>query len=452
MASTKRPPSDPPGGRRRRPPTVINLEATEVSPSSTESPPKAENPKTENPETENPGTDDPAPQQQAAEASAPPQTKSEDVPPEQVAFESPPAEPAVESKPPEPPQPAAEQASPPSNPPRQSWLPVMAGLSGLGGGLVLFVLLWVSGALSTGQQASSSQQASAPDLSPRLGAIEQQLKELAARPAPAAADPKALNDIAARLGKLESAVSAPRAPVNDPVVLGRIAAAESAAKSTADNVTALTHRLDSFEASLRETNGQIQQLAVATAELQNHMRETGAGADRPSRLAVAASALRAAVECGEPYAAELAIVKPLASDTAAIGALEPFATSGLPSPAALGQELAAIIRPMLNTPAEAPRDSTFLEKLQANAEKLVRIRPIDEARGDDRIAVLTRIEQRAAQGNIAGAQAELSKLPADIRALASLQVWTAKADARAKAIEAARKLAADAVTSLKPSP
>jgi hypothetical protein len=424
---------------------VINLEATEVSPSSSESPPKPQD------------SADPAPPQQAAETSSPSEAKSADVPPEQVAFASPRSEPAAEAKSSEPqpsesaPQPAAEEMPPPAGSSRQSWTPVIAGLSGVGGGAVVVLLLWAFGALSSGQPVLPPQQASQPDLSPRLAGIEQQLKELAARPAPAAPDTRALTDIAARLGKLESAVAAPRLPVTDPVVLGRITAAENTAKSTADNVAGLTRRVDSLETALRDTNGQLQQLAVATAELQARVRETGAGADRPSRLAAVTAALRAAIERGEPFAAELAIEKSLGADASLVTALEPFAAAGVPSPAALGHELAAIIRPMLVT-AEPPHDSTFLDKLQAHAEKLVKVRPIDEARGDDRIAVLTRIEQRAGKGDIAGALSEFSKLPPEVRARPELQAWAAKAEARGKAVEAARKLAADAVTALKPGP
>jgi hypothetical protein len=238
------------------------------------------------------------------------------------------------------------------------------------------------------------------------------------------------------------------------VLQSRVAAAESAAKQTADNVTALTHRLDSLEASLRDTSGQIQQLATATAELQNRVRETGAGADRPLRLAVAASGLRAAVERGDPFAAELAVVKPLASDTAAVGALEPFAASGVPGAAALGQELAAIVRPMLRAAGEVPRDGDYLDKLVANAEKLIRIKPVGEASGDDRVAILARIEQRASQGNVAGALAELGKLPAAARApkQAELAAWIARAEARNKAIDAGRRLATEAVAALKVAP
>jgi hypothetical protein len=92
----------------------------------------------------------------------------------------------------------------------------------------------------------------------------------------------------------------------------------------------------------------------------------------------------------------------------------------------------------------------FLERLQANAEKLVRIRPIDEVHGDDRGAILARIERRAARADIAGALAELDKLPPEARGPA--QGWIAKAQARNKAVEASRRIAADAVAALKATP
>ena len=193
-------------------------------------------------------------------------------------------------------------------------------------------------------------------MSPRLAAIEKQLNDLASRPAPASVDPKAVDDIAARLARLESAQAAPRAPVTDPVVLGRLNAAESAAKSLADNAAALSRRADALDAAIRDTNGRIDKLTAALADVQTTARAAAAGSDRASRLAVAASALRNAVEHGDPFAAELAIVKPLAPDANAIALLEPFAASGVPGNAALGQELATIVRPLLRaSDADAAR-------------------------------------------------------------------------------------------------
>ena len=110
-----------------------------------------------------------------------------------------------------------------------------------------------------------------------------------------------------------------------------------------------------------------------------------------------------------------------------------------------------MVRPMLRAAGEPVRGGGFLDRLQTNAEKLVRIRPVgEEARGDDRTAILARVELRAAQGNIPGALTELAKLPADARE--PVQAWIAKAEARNRALDASRRLAADAVAALKTAP
>jgi len=408
MADEKPPGS--PGTKRRRPPTVIDLPATEVPSEPTMAAPEAET------------------------AASPPSD------PEPMRSEPSPAEP---SPPPPPEEPPPEPRPPFSFMPAPSSWPV-AGAAGIAGALVVALLFWLLGAWSGGRDAAA-------DLSPRLAAIEKQLNELAARPAPARVDPKTVDELAVRLAKLESAQAAPRAPVTDPVVLGRINAAESATKSLADNAAALSRRADATDAAVRDTNGRIDKLTAVLADVQTTVRAAAAGSDRASRLAVAASALRNAVEHGDPFTAELAIVKPLAPDANAIALLEPFAASGVPGNAALGQELAAIVRPLLRASDQTPADAGFLDRLQANAQKLVRVRPVDEEpRGDDRTAILSRVEQRALQGQIAAAMTELNKLPADARA--PMQTWIAKAEARNKAIDASRRLAGDAVAALKAAP
>ena len=429
MAGEKRPPSGSESGGRRRPPT-IDLRATEVV--------------------------QPEPAETRAEA---PGDKATPEPPPKV------EEPFISSQPP-PPEPPRE---PPGRGPRDpqpgrrpfaflpeelSWSHAGAGIAGAIGGVLVVLLLWLVGAFSSGRAPSN-------DLSPRLASIEAQLRELAARPAAPSVDPKAVEDIAARLARLESAQAQPRAPVTDPVVLGRLSATENAVKSLADNVAglsrradgieaALSRRSDAVEAALRETQGRLDRLAASLADLQTTARAAAVGSDRAGRLALAAAVLRDAVERGSSFAAELAVVKPLATDPAALGPIEPFAATGVPGNAVLARELTALLQPMLRAAGEPPRDGGFIERLQANAEKLVRIRPIDEARGDDRAAILARIEQRAGRADLPGALAEIAKLPPDARA--PLAAWIAKAEARDKAIESSRRFAADAVAALKAAP
>ncbi len=124
----------------------------------------------------------------------------------------------------------------------------------------------------------------------------------------------------------------------------------------------------------------------------------------------------------------------------------PFAASGIPPAPALAQELRALIPAMQKASgAQAPAGG-FLERLEANAGKLVRIRPVDAPAGDDASAVLARIEIESTRADIPAALADLEQLDPAVRAPA--QAWIAKAQARQAALAAARQLAADTARAL----
>ncbi|MBV9347585.1 MAG: hypothetical protein JO245_06375, partial [Pseudolabrys sp.] len=162
-------------------------------------------------------------------------------------------------------------------------------------------------------------------------------------------------------------------------------------------------------------------------------------------LALAAAGLRDAVIRGEPFAPRLAAVRALGADERKLAPLEPFAAAGLPSQAALASQLRALL-PRLVEAADASTDTKFLSRLQANAEKLVRIRPVDAPAGDDAAAILARIEVKAARQDVAGAQEELAKLPANIRAPAD--PWIKQVSARQTALAAAQALAEESAVAL----
>src|SRR5262249_23193910 len=124
----------------------------------------------------------------------------------------------------------------------------------------------------------------------------------------------------------------------------------------------------------------------------------------------------------------------------------PYAASGLPSVASLARELTGLLGALAQGSGTAPREGGILERLQANAERLVRIRPLDEPPGDDPAAVLTRIEQRGAQADIPGVLAKIANRPA--RARAPAQAGPARAQARLAALAASRRFATDAYAAL----
>jgi len=353
---------------------------------------------------------------------------------------------------------------PPEAPPRRrsagvSWL----GIAVAGIGVVLAVLGVASLLLSRDNSVSA--------LDARLAGVELELRDLASRAPPPAVDPQVLDAVAGRVAKLEAAGAAPPQAASDPALAARIAALETEVKGMAEAVGALGRRNDEALAAAREARvradagaaeiseltqkppaaidrGEFETLAnrVAAAERSEKAAEkAAASADRAVRLALAATALNAAVDRGDAFAAELAAVKALGADPKLVAALEPFARSGVPTSAALARQFSEFA-PALQQAAEPTPREGVLGRLQLNAEKLVRIRRVDEAPGTDAAAILARSEAKAARADLAGAAAEVAQLPPNARAPA--EAWIKSVQARTAAIDASRRLAADALARL----
>ncbi len=305
-------------------------------------------------------------------------------------------------------------------------------------------------------------------------------QQTAAAPGAQGAKAAATDEISSRLDKIQQALQAPRA---DQALAARVAAAEAQTKSLGDSLAALNRRLDEVATASQGALAQAKTAAAAAADAMNNAARTGveqsdidalnnriaalentmkslsaeaaqrtpSADDRAARLTVAAEALRAAVERGAPYQAELAAVATLGADQTATAPLELFAADGLPNAAALAQEFALLTPSLLQASGAAPRESSFLGKLEAHVQKLVRITPIEAPAGDDPSSVIARINIDAARGDIAAALAGIARLPEAARALAAS--WVKKAEAREAAIAASRRIAADALTAIgRPAP
>ena len=118
----------------------------------------------------------------------------------------------------------------------------------------------------------------------------------------------------------------------------------------------------------------------------------------------------------------------------------------MPAARALAHELASLTPALQQAAVPAASNSSFLDRLESNAQRLVRITPVDAPPGDDPASVVTRIGVDAAHADIAAALADIAKLPDAAKPLAA--AWVEKAQARNAAIAASRKLAADALAAL----
>ena len=140
-------------------------------------------------------------------------------------------------------------------------------------------------------------------------------------------------------------------------------------------------------------------------------------------------------------------MRPLVADAKALAPLEPFAAAGVPRAATLARELSQLTGPMLAAAGSTPREGGFMDRLQQNAERLVRIRPINEAPGDDPATIVARADAKATHGDLAGALAETARL-CRRRCARPRKAWIKNAQARETALAAARTLADNAVGAL----
>jgi hypothetical protein len=309
-------------------------------------------------------------------------------------------------------------------------------------------------------------------------------------------------DISSRLDKIQQALAAPR---NDEVLTNRIAAAEAQSKALADTVAALTRRVDDVAAASQNALTQVTAAAAAAdaaktvaqaaatrsdvetltgriaalegavkslsadvtqktstadgriAALESVVKSltadvaqrTSSADDRATRATVAAEALRAAVERGAGFRAELAAVKLLGGDPAATTALEPFAADGVPSAASLGRELTALLPAMQRAAEPQSTGGSFFGRLENHARNLVHVTPLDGTAappGDNPAPAIARIGADAAHGDLAAAVTDIGRLPEAARSLAD--GWVKKVEARDAALAASRRIAADALAVL----
>ena len=364
----------------------------------------------------------------------------------------------------------AGDAPPPRRAGGRWWPGLLAGaVAGTIAGICIPFLLQASGVLSAGDGSTSA-------LDARLSSVEAKLGDSPSPSASAAVDQKALDDLAGRVAKLESAGTASRLGL-DTGASNRIATVEGDLKALTETVGILARRSDELEANARDARqradtataavadlkaaprapaaasnekleGEIQTLSSRAAAVESEMAKR-AGAqnnDRSGRFAVAAAALAAAVERGQPFASELAAVSAFSPDPKLLAPLSPFAATGVPTAAALAGELSALIPSLVVAAEELSPESSFLERLEAHAAKLVRIHRTQEAPGSDPATVVERIEIKAGKGDIAGALAELATLPPAVRTPAA--GWMEKAQTRSAAVQSSRQLAADALAGL----
>jgi len=300
--------------------------------------------------------------------------------------------------------------------------------------------------------AALEKSAANPDFERRLGALEKSAAGLAKAAAgesqaaeAALAEARSARADAAKALALAAATGPSAPPVQNgaPAAFdagaleARIAKLEdewAALQPSGAGLEALDDRLAKVESALAAPKSEAR---VAAAEV---------APDRDGAAeAILAFSLDQRLNAGAPFAAELAALARLGADGGRLSALRPFADSGAPTPAALAASFAKIA-PGLAAAAAPPSDEGVIDRLLDHLRKLVRVRRVGEAAGEDAEAVAPRIAAALARGDLAAALDAYKGLPDAARQAG--RDWAETAAARQAAGAAAEGLRADAVARL----
>ncbi|WP_183738738.1 MULTISPECIES: COG4223 family protein [Rhizobium] len=248
--------------------------------------------------------------------------------------------------------------------------------------------------------------------------------------APQTASPE-IADLSGEIDGLKQTVAnlaANPASTDDGALETRIAALETAAKNAAAAPSGDPANVEALNQKIAELSGQVEQLRATLT--QSSEQQTSDGADIAKRLdeaekklneprqdvavarAIAAAALKAAIDRGGPFLAELDAFAGVAPDDPAVADLRSFAETGIPSRAELVRQVPDIATAIVEAVNQPDPNQSWSDRLMASAKSLVTVRPVGNIEGESVEAISARLEDKVKNGDLSGASAEWNALPA----------------------------------------
>lgn len=201
---------------------------------------------------------------------------------------------------------------------------------------------------------------------------------------------KQIETAVAALGKAGSAAPVDLGPLNE-----KLAGLDALVKSAGEAATAQDGRLTALEQSVSQLSGKV---------------EAAAGQPKIA-LAIAASALKSALERGAPFSAELETFAAISPDAPQLATLRSYAEKGVPTRTEIASQMDAAANAMVAAATPVDENAGLLQNLLSSAESLVKVRPIGAVEGAGAPETVARIEVAVNQGDFAKALSEYDTLP-----------------------------------------
>lgn len=176
--------------------------------------------------------------------------------------------------------------------------------------------------------------------------------------------------------------------------------------------TEIAERLAALEARIAEAGSNT----AASDALTKRLAALETKVDQPGReeavaKALAASALKTAIDRGGPFTGELQTFSGIAGSDPAVQTLEKFAQSGVPSASDLVQKFPQTATTILNAAHQTDEQAGIGSRLLSSAMQMVKVRPVGDVEGDTPEAIVARMEDKLRKGDLKGASTEWDVLP-----------------------------------------
>ncbi|MEZ2223020.1 COG4223 family protein [Rhizobium sp. RCC_161_2] len=294
------------------------------------------------------------------------------------------------------------RSEPPATPPqRQQGSTSGLIAAGIVGGLISLICVGAIqyAGLLPGGRATKDTSADIAALTAEIDGLKQTVANLAAAPT-AAPD----TTLTARIAALETAAA------NNTATGG----SSGASSGDADQkIAALSAQIGQLKASLDQAT---QSQASADADVSKRLDDAEKKLSEPSQesavaRAIAAAALKAAIDRGGPFQPELDTFANVAPDDPAVADLKNFAQTGIPSRADLIRQVSNVTTAIIGSMQQDDPNQSWSDRLLSGAKSLVQVRPVGNVSGDSVDAVAARFEDKVKNGDLPGAITEWNSLP-----------------------------------------
>jgi hypothetical protein len=128
-------------------------------------------------------------------------------------------------------------------------------------------------------------------------------------------------------------------------------------------------------------------------------------------VAIASAGLKAAIDRGGPFTAELDTLTGIDPNDPAVKELKAFAATGVPSRSKLVADFPAVADRILASINSGNPDQSLTDRLLSSAFSAIKVRPVGNVEGETPDAIVARMEAKLTDGDLKGAEAEWQKLP-----------------------------------------